>query len=213
MEKGLWMAFITFEGPDGSGKTCQIEPLAEFLHGLGFSVFTTREPGGTPIGEDVRKTLFSMKFKEMDPRTEILLFQSSRAQLVAEEIRPRLAKGEIVVCDRYMDSTLAYQGYGHETDIEALRNVVNFATGGLKPDLTIFFDVDAETGLSRRKQEGDWNRLDDYAVQFHKRVQDGYIALSKEEPARWVTVDATQSIDAVRKDVQAIVLDFLEKCK
>ena len=203
------MPFISFEGPDGSGKTSQVEPLAALLREKGYVVFTTREPGGTRIGEDVRKTLFDLKFKEMNPRTEILLFQSSRAQLVAEEIIPRLNQNEIVICDRFMDSTLAYQGYGHETDIEQLRGVVNFATGGLKPDLTILFDVDAETGLRRRKQEGDWNRLDDYAVQFHKRVQDGYQALAADEPERWQIIDATQTIEAVGNDLHAVVFKFL----
>ena len=203
------MPFISFEGPDGSGKSCQVEPLIALLREKGYEVYMTREPGGTPIGEDVRKTLFDLKFNEMDPRTEILLFQSSRAQLVAQEIRPRLAKGEVVLCDRFMDSTLAYQGYGHETDIEQLKNVVNFATGGLKPDLTILFDVDAETGLSRRKQEGDWNRLDDYPLEFHKRVHKGYRVLAANEPERWQKIDARKSIEDVRNDVKAIVLKFL----
>ena len=203
------MPFISFEGPDGSGKTSQVEPLAKLLREKGYVVFSTREPGGTPIGEDVRKTLFDLNFKEMHPRTEILLFQASRAQLVAEEILPRLGRGEVVLCDRYMDSTLAYQGFGHETNIEELRNVVNFATGGLKPDLTLLFDVDAETGLRRRKQEGDWNRLDDYEVQFHRRVQAGYQALAAEEPERWQRIDATQTKDAVQEDVHKIVLEFL----
>jgi dTMP kinase len=203
------MPFISFEGPDGSGKTSQVEPLAELLREKGYVVFATREPGGTPIGEDVRKTLFNLNFKEMHPRTEILLFQASRAQLVAEEILPRLGRGEVVLCDRYMDSTLAYQGFGHETNIEELRNVVNFATGGLKPDLTLLFDVDAETGLRRRKQEGDWNRLDDYEVQFHRRVQVGYHTLAAEEPERWQRIDATQTKDAVQEDVHKIVLEFL----
>src|SRR5512143_3836472 len=136
--------FITLEGPEGSGKTMQLPKLAEYLRQSGFDVVTTREPGGTSISEQIRTVLHNRENKEMNPRTEILLFQASRAQLVEQVIRPHLAKGGVVLSDRYADSTLAYQGYGHQTDIERLKALIDFATGGLVPDLTILFEIDIE---------------------------------------------------------------------
>ena len=201
--------FITLEGPEGSGKTCQIAKLAEFLTESGYPVFATREPGGTPIGDQIRGVLSDMQNIEMHPNTEILLFQASRAQLVEKEIRPRLEKEEIILCDRYADSTLAYQGYGHGVDMEKLLSVVNFATGGLKPDLTLFLDVDVEIGLKRRSQDGDWNRLDDYALAFHQRVRQGYFELATAEPQRWVRIDAEKPAEVVQQAIQQVVLERL----
>lgn len=197
--------FITIEGPEGSGKTMQLPKLAEYLHQRGFDVLTTREPGGTSIGEQVRTVLHNLENKEMNPRTEILLFQASRAQLVEQVIRPHLAKGGIVLSDRYADSTLAYQGYGHQTDIEALRVLVAFATGGLKPDLTILLDVDVEIGLRRKELKGEWNRLDAYDLAFHQRVRMGYLQLMRDEPDRWVMVDASQSPKQVQNEMRRVV--------
>lgn len=197
--------FITIEGPEGSGKTMQLPKLAEYLHQRGFDVLTTREPGGTSIGEQVRTVLHNLENKEMNPRTEILLFQASRAQLVEQVIRPHLAKGGIVLSDRYADSTLAYQGYGHQTDIEALRVLVAFATGGLKPDLTILLDVDVEIGLRRKELKGEWNRLDAYDLAFHQRVRQGYLQLMRDEPDRWVMVDASQSPKQVQNEMRRVV--------
>src|SRR5512139_798811 len=185
--------FITLEGPEGSGKTSQLPKLADFLRQSGLDVLTTREPGGTSISEQIRAVLHNLENKEMNPRTEILLFQASRAQLVEQVVRPHLAKGGIVICDRYADSTLAYQGYGHQIDIESLRVLVNFATGGLKPDITLFLDVDVETGLRRKELKGEWNRLDAYNLEFHQRVHQGYLQLVGAEPERWVVIDASQS--------------------
>src|SRR3989304_3975926 len=136
--------FICLEGREGSGKTSQLPGLAETLRSHGYALLTTREPGGTSIGDQIRQVLFDLDNKTMHPRTEILLFQASRAQLVEEIIRPALKAGTIVLCDRYADSTLAYQGYGHGVDLDALRQIVSFATGGLKPDLTVFLDVPVE---------------------------------------------------------------------
>jgi len=201
--------FITFEGPEGSGKTCQLAELADFLSRQGYPIFKTREPGGTVIGDQIRAVLFDLKNTEMEPRSEILLFQASRAQLVAQVIRPRLANGEIVLCDRYADSTLAYQGYGHQMDLEQLKKVVSFATGGLKPDLTLFLDVDVEIGLQRRAQDGDWNRLDAYQVDFHRRVRQGYLELAQQEPDRWVMIDAGQGKDLVQMDIRQQILSKL----
>src|SRR5512143_169589 len=201
--------FITLEGPEGSGKTMQLPKLAEYLRQSGFDVLTTREPGGTSISEQIRTVLHNLENKEMNPRTEILLFQASRAQLVEQVIRPHLAKGGIVVSDRYADSTLAYQGYGHQTDIETLRVLVTFATGGLKPDLTLLLDVDVEVGLRRKELKGEWNRLDAYNLDFHQRVRQGYLQLVREEPGRWVVVDASQPPKQVQSDMRRVVAERL----
>ena len=203
--------FITLEGPDGSGKSSQIAPLMERLKLEGYDAIATREPGGTEIGDQIRKVLFDMKNKGMHPRSEILLFQSSRAQIVEELIKPALAEGKIVISDRYSDSTLAYQGYGHGVDLSELRQIVDYATGGLKPELSILFDLDAQEGLVRRNNGGDWNRLDDYDIDFHKRVRAGYHALVAEEPARWQSLDASRTPEAVAKELQTRIIAFLAK--
>ena len=199
--------FITLEGPDGSGKSIQVPALAEFVRQLGYDVLTTREPGGTSIGDQIREVIMSMKNKSMNPRTEILLFCAARAQIVSEVIRPQLEKGVVVISDRYADSTLAYQGYGHGLDLKVLRGILDFATGGLTPDLTLLLDVDVETGLSRRQQGGgEWNRLDDYALAFHRRVRDGYLELAAAEPQRWVRIDASQAPQIGQQHMQEAVL-------
>ena len=201
--------FITLEGPDGGGKTTQASLLAEFLSRRGCDVIATREPGGTAIGDQVRQILSSLENTAMHPRTEILLFQASRAQHVEQVIRPHLAKGGIVVCDRYADSTLAYQGYGHQVDLERLRLIVDFATGGLKPDLTLLLDIDVEEGLRRRTNSGEWNRLDAYALAFHRRVRQGYFELARQEPERWVTVDAGRPEELVQEQLREVVMQRL----
>jgi dTMP kinase len=202
--------FITLEGPDGSGKTSQIPALTAAIEAAGYEVVVTREPGGTAIGDQVRGVIMDLKNTAMHPRSEILLFQASRAQLVNELILPALAMGKVVVCDRYADSTLAYQGYGHQTDLNELRQVVRFATGGLIPDLTLYLDVDAETGLKRRKGESEqWNRMDAYQLAFHERVRTGYHKLIGEEPGRWVLIDATQAPEVVGAAMQQAVLTRL----
>jgi len=207
--------FITLEGPDGSGKSTQIGPLAEFLRQQGYPVLTTREPGGTPISDQVRTVLLNrMENQAMRPRTEILLFLAARAQLVEEVIRPRLAAGEIVLSDRYADSTLAYQGYGHQVDCDLLRQLLDFATGSLWPDLTILLDVDVETGLKRRLTGGgEWNRLDAHAVAFHQRVLEGYHALAERDPQRWVTVDGNRPFAEVQADLRQIITARLEEAR
>ncbi|HZU86740.1 MAG TPA: dTMP kinase, partial [Anaerolineaceae bacterium] len=150
--------FITLEGPEGSGKTCQIGDLAAFLRQQGYEVITTREPGGTPIGDQIRAVLTQLDNTAMHPRTEILLFCAGRAQHVEQLIRPALAEGKIILCDRYADSTLAYQGYGHGVALDTLHQLLHFATGGLRPDLTLLLDVPVEQGLQRRRcSGGEWN--------------------------------------------------------
>lgn len=202
--------FITFEGPDGSGKTTQVQRLVEFLSARGYRVFQTREPGGTPIGDQIRAVLHDLKNEGMHPHTEILLYAASRAQLVAGEIRPRLADGEIVICDRYADSTLAYQGYGHGLDLPTLRTILGFATGGLQPDLTLYLDISAEEGLDRRQQAAEngaeWNRMDAQSLAFHRRVRAGYHALIAKDPARWVQISAVGDRDAIQAQIRTAVL-------
>jgi len=199
--------FITFEGPDGSGKTTQITLLADYLTGQGYSVLQLREPGATRIGEQIREALHSRANEEMHPHTEVLLYSAARAQIVAEMIRPALAEGKLVLCDRFYDSTLAYQGYGHGLDVETLRQITQFATGGLRPDLTIFIDIDPEAGLLRRQGDpaAEWNRLDALGLAFHRRVYAGYLELMRAESERWVKVDGSQPIEALQAETQRIV--------
>lgn len=202
--------FITLEGPDGSGKTSQVNPLVEFLVSKGYPIFAAREPGGTDIGEQVREIIMRLDNTAMNPRTETLLFCAARAQLVSEVIRPELEKSNIVLLDRYADSTLAYQGYGHGNDLNLIRSILQFATGGLKPDLTLLLDIDSETGLKRRKQGGgEWNRLDAYQLELHQRVRAGYLEMARAEPDRWVVIDASQSPDVVQSKLRQAVLQRL----
>jgi dTMP kinase len=206
--------FITLEGPDGSGKTSHIQPLAQWLEGQGLRVHVAREPGGTAISEQIRNILHDLKNTEMHPRTETLLYQAARAQIVEQVFRPKLAEGWIVLCDRYFDSTLAYQGYGHQQDLQEVRALVRYATGGLVPDLTLLLDVDAEIGLQRSSKRhsdgGEWNRLDAYKVDFHRRVRQGYLELAKQEPSRWELVDASQPWEKVQQDLRAVILSRLK---
>lgn len=205
--------FITLEGPEGSGKTSHIPYLVEFLREKGYTVFPTREPGGTSIGEQIRDVLHDLKNAEMHARTETLLYQAARAQIVEEVFRPRLALGEIVLSDRYFDSTIAYQGYGHGQDLEQVRQLVRYATGGLTPDLTVLLDLDVEIGLQRKSKQQEWNRLDAYTVEFHKRVRAGYLELVKQEPKRWKVLDSSQSWDAVQEELRKVILERLKISK
>jgi dTMP kinase len=203
--------FITLEGPEGSGKTSHIPHLVEYLREKDHIIFPTREPGGTSISEQVRDILHDLKNAEMHPRTETLLYQAARAQIVEQVIRPRLAAGEIVISDRYLDSTIAYQGYGHQQNLEEVRALVKYATGGLMPDLTILLDIDVEAGLKRKTQNGvEWNRLDAYTVEFHQRVRAGYLDMAKREPERWVIVDAGRDWNTVQEDLRKIILGKLK---
>ena len=203
--------FITFEGPEGSGKTTQIHLLADWLQSQGRAVVTTREPGGTRIGNGVRALLLDINHTEMTPRTETLLFNAARAQIVHEVIRPALQAGQVVLCDRFFDSTLAYQGYGYGQDRAELGRIIRYATGGLTPDLTIYLDVQPEVGLAR-KQSGstqEWNRLDARAVAFHQAVQKGYEELIRVEPARWSVIAGDLPAKIVHKAVVSLVASRL----
>jgi len=205
--------FITLEGPEGSGKTSHVPYLVEYLRQKGYTVFPTREPGGTSIGEQVREVLHSMKNSEMHPRTETLLYQAARAQFVEQVVRPRLALGEIVLSDRYADSTIAYQGYGHQQDLEQVRALVVYATGGLIPDLTLLLDVDVEIGIGRKTKSQEWNRMDAYTLEFHQRVRAGYLEMIKQDPRRWSVVDAGQGWQAVQESLRQAITDKLASRK
>lgn len=197
--------FVTFEGPEGSGKTTQLKLLAEWLREQGYDVLATREPGGTAISEAIRAILLDPTHTEMQPEAEILLFSAARAQIVAQVIRPHLERGGMVLCDRYADSTLAYQGYGRGLDLDILRAITAFATGGLVPDLTIYLDVAIEEGLQRKSAQ-EWNRLEAQALAFHQRVRDGYLEMAAGEPDRWLEVDAFQPI----ADIQVAIRERIE---
>ena len=196
--------FITFEGPDGSGKTTQVQRVANVLRKQGHNILLTREPGGTDIGDQIRAILHSMDNKAMHPRSELLLYSASRAQLVAEAIRPHLDKGGIVLCDRFYDSTMAYQGTWTRPE---LRRFTRYHTlryrRGLQPDLTVYLDIAPEQGLQRRLSavaDGEeWNRLDDMALAFHRRVREGYQQLIAAEPQRWIKIDGGRPQQAVER--------------
>ncbi len=203
--------FITFEGPDGSGKTTQLALLADHLIAQGHAILALREPGGTRIGEALRAILHDRAHTEMIPQAEVLLYSAARAQIVGQVIRPALIAGQTVLCDRFYDSTFAYQGAGHGLDLHALRQITAFATQGLRPDLTVFFDLDVAAGLRRRQDgEAEWNRLDALGLDFHRRVYAGYQALMAAEPARWRVVDAARPVEAVQEDVRRLVVPLLE---
>ncbi len=203
--------FITLEGPEGGGKTSQAAHLAEHLRRLGHDVLLTREPGGTPISEQVRRVLTAMDNTAMRPETEFLLFSASRAQHVRELILPHLQRSGVVVCDRFYDASLAYQGYGHGLDLDALRAITTFATGGLTPDLTFLLDLPVEDGLRRREVDGNWNRLDAYDLDFHRRVRQGYLELARAEPRRWVVLDASRAPEVVQDEIRRRVVERLGK--
>jgi len=209
--------FITFEGPEGSGKTTQIRLLAKWLRTQGYDVLATREPGGTPIGDRIRTILLDPIHTEMELTTEVLLFSAARAQIVGQVIRPHLARGGIVLCDRYADSTMAYQGYGHQLSPEAmdkLRLITAFATGGLVPQLTVYLDLSVEAGLRRKagcEGEDAWNRMERKEIEYHRRVRAGYLEMAAAEPERWLVLDAAMSVDAIQHRIRERVRTLLER--
>ncbi len=208
--------FITFEGVEGSGKTTQAGLCCDYLREKGLEVIETREPGGTGLGEAIRKVLLSPVNSAPTPISELLLFLAARAQQVAEIIMPAIAAGKWVVCDRFSDSTLAYQGYGRGINVEGIRNINDLATGGLKPDLTILLDLDVEIGIKRAITEksefangGRGDRIEKEAREFHRIVRNGYLELAQQEPGRIKLIPATGSIDEVHKSVVSLVESFL----
>jgi dTMP kinase len=195
--------FVTFEGPEGAGKSTAIRSLAEALELLGHAVLVTREPGAGEFGQKIRSLLLEQD--EVVPEAELLLFLADRANHVEKIIRPALAEQKIVLCDRHADSSVVYQGYARGVDIEFLKQGNRFATKGLKPDLTLLFDLDPEVGLKRIGEGRDNNRLDREPLAFHQKVRAGFLDLASQEPERWVILDATKAPDALYADALAEV--------
>ncbi len=204
--------FITAEGIEGSGKTTQIHRLAETLRGQGYEVVETREPGGTLVAEDIRRLLLQMAGEPITPQSEVLLVLAARSQHIAHVIVPALQRGAVILCDRFFDSTLAYQGYARGLSIPQLAKLNRFATGGLVPDLTLLFDVPVPIGLARRrKQVAGQNRLDRESVEFHEQVRKGFLALARQSDKRIKKVSTRQSPDIVARRVARLVIEFLNR--
>ena len=194
--------FITFEGTEGSGKSVQARMLCERLRAEGVAVLHTREPGGTPIGDQLRQILLTRDESGLEARAEALLMCASRAQLVSQIIRPALERGEVVVCDRFADSTLAYQGGGRGLERAHLQSVISFATAGLVPDMTILLELPVGVGLARKRADSaDWNRFESEAIAFHSRVQQTYRALAAAEPDRWHCFDGELAPDEIAEHI------------
>lgn len=198
--------FLSFEGPEGSGKSTQIRLLERALLERNARVVSTREPGGTPIGEQIRTVLHDARNQAMLPSAEILLYSAARAQHVEQVIRPALERGDIVISDRFAESTLAYQGYGRGLDLDALAMITAFATGGLKPDLVIYLDMEVQIGLERKRRDhdqglGEWNRMDQQSLDFYRRVREGYLTMAGQEPERWLVIDAVQPIEQIHRQI------------
>jgi dTMP kinase len=207
--------FITLEGPDGSGKTTAARHLVEWLRSRGKDALLTGEPGGTPLGDEIRRIVLHHRgvADDLDPRADALLFAAQRAQHVSRLIRPALERGEWVVCARFLDSSLAYQGAGYGIDEDAMRQLQAFATDGLLPDLTILIDVPVEVGLGR-KRRGQWNRFEDTeGAAFFEAVRSAYLRLAAGEPERFRVIDGSGTVPEVDEAVQAVVEPFLAETR
>jgi dTMP kinase len=198
--------FIVFEGVEGCGKTTQIQLCSQWLESLNISVVLTREPGGTELGKDLRRLLLEKSpNKPVGEVTELLLYAADRAQHIEEELKPNLATGKYILCDRYTDSTIAYQGYGRGLNMSIINQLNQISTGGLESDLTIWLDVDVEVGLSRKRGQATLDRIEQETIAFHRRVQQGYTELAGSYPSRIMRVDGTSSQDIVQKSIQEIL--------
>ena len=205
--------FITLEGPEGSGKTSAIESAVQKLQEMGYEIVRTREPGGTPIAEQIRNVILDKANTNMDPRTEALLYAASRRQHLVEKVWPAIKEGKIVICDRYLDSSLAYQGGARGLGIDNILNVNLFATEGTWPDLTLLFDIKPEEGLKRiaANASREVNRLDLEKIEFHQKVRESFLLLAKKYPERFIIIDASKSREEVAKDTLDAILSRL--CK
>lgn len=197
--------FITFEGGEGAGKSTAIKSIVEALEKEGKDILLTREPGGTPISEEIRNIILDKKNTAMDPRTEALLYAASRRQHVVEKILPALKRGTIVLCDRFLDSSLAYQGVARGIGVDEVYEMNRFAIGDLEPDLTIFFDIDPEIGLARiaKNKDREVNRLDVEKLAFHKKVREAFLSLAERFPERYVVIDASKDPQTVFEEAYA----------
>jgi dTMP kinase len=205
--------FITFEGGEGAGKSTAIKRIVEKLTSEGYEIVLTREPGGTPIAEEIRNVILDKKNTAMDPRTEALLYAASRRQHLVEKVIPALKEGKLVLCDRFLDSSLAYQGGARGIGIDTVYNMNLFATEGMLPDLTILFDIKPEEGLARiaANSQREVNRLDVEKLTFHNKVRDSFHELAKKFPERFVIVDASKTPDEVFEDAYKAIEDRLKK--
>jgi dTMP kinase len=201
-------AFISLEGPEGAGKTTQLKSLSKQLDILGVPHIVTRDPGGTPLGKQIRRILLNPE-NPVQPMSELLLYQADRAQHVAELILPALEKGQLVLCDRYIDSTMAYQGFGRGIDFAIIEQLNKIATGGLRPEMTILFDLESSDGLARL-HPGGHDRMEREALEFHHKVRNGYLQLAKAEPERWRVIDASKPMTTVQKELRKLLFDKLE---
>lgn len=199
--------FITYEGPEGSGKSSNVAWLASWLTARGRRVVTAREPGGTEVGERIRPLLLQPA-SPISPMASLLLFNAARAELVTRVIRPALLAGQVVICDRFTDSTLAYQGYGDGVPLDVVRAANALGCQGLAPDLTILLDLDAAEGLYRRRHSRAWNAMDDRPLAFHQAVRDGFLALAAADPGRWLVVDASRPLDEVQAAIAARLEEY-----
>ncbi|OGF46571.1 MAG: dTMP kinase [Candidatus Firestonebacteria bacterium RIFOXYA2_FULL_40_8] len=206
------MIFITFEGPEGSGKTTQIQLLERYLKSRNIDVVKTREPGGSILAEKIRELLLDPENKKMAPSAELLLYLASRAQHVQDKIMPALKNGKAVICDRFSDSTMAYQGYARGISKDLIKNLDTFATCGLKPDLTLYIDIDVGLGLRRaRKRSGSKDRLELEKASFHNKVRKGYLALAKKEPRRIKVICGERTIEEISEQILFYTRKILKK--
>jgi dTMP kinase len=202
--------FVTFEGPEGAGKSTQVQMVANLLRDSGNAVLETREPGGTALGERIRDLLLAQNDYEIAPRTEALLMTAARAQHVTDVITPALSNGQIVLCDRFIDSTLAYQGAGRGLPVDELISLQSFAVGSIRPDLSVLLDLPVAIGIERRRQSGTpLNRLDQDEVAFHERVRTWYVRSAQEDPARWLVLDAQQQPEVLCRQIGDRVLEMI----
>ena len=200
---------ITFEGIEGSGKTTQIELLGDYLTGKGYSVVQTREPGGTGFAEALREVLLK-KGLEVDPLSELLVFMAMRAQHVEEVIMPALQDGKVVLCDRFVDATYAYQGYGRKIDLGVIETLNRLVTKGVRPNLTILLNVTAERGLKRKAASSPMDRIEEEDITFHQRIKKAYEKLAKEDPKRFFVVDGSLKVEAIHEIVRVKVSNVLK---
>ena len=205
--------FITLEGPEGSGKSSAIKLVYERLLNEGYEIITTREPGGTPISEQIRNIILNKENTQMDIRTEALLFAASRRQHLKEKVWPSLKEGKLVFCDRYLDSSLSYQGHARGLGIEEVLNINLFATENTFPDLTLLFDIEPEIGLARiaSNSSREVNRLDVEKLEFHKKVREGYLILAKKYPERIVIIDASKPLEEVGEQTYLAIKERLNR--
>ncbi len=203
-KKGI---FITFEGGEGCGKTTHSRLLADFLRKKGYKVLHTREPGGTVISEEIRKLLLSTRHKGMDSFSEMLLYMAARVQIIKEKIAPALNKGYIVICDRFMDATIAYQGYGGHISVKLIKDIGNLVTSCIRADKTILLDIDPKVGLKR--STGKKDRMEQKALNYHRKVYKGYLSIAKEEPRRVKVISALGNIEETQEKIRKIVVEFL----